>query len=366
MGLKSGIVGLPNVGKSTLFNALTNAGADVGNFPFCTIEKNVGVVPIPDERLFKIAEIVNPGKVIPTFLEVVDIAGLVEGASEGKGRGNAFLSDLREVELILHIVRCFEDENVSHVEETIDSLRDIKIIEDELILKDLETLEKREKKLTTQAKSGDKEIKKELDFIKSLREFVENGNWSINFDVDKDSERVIHDIFLLTSKPVLFVCNISEDDLNNPFGNSEVANVKNYVEKQGSNLIVLCAKIEAEIAELEGEDKNIFLYELGIEESGLDKLLKIAYERLGLITFFTYNEKEVKAWTVKNRTKAPQAAGQIHTDFERGFIRAETVGFADFVSLGSESAAKEAGKIRSEGKDYIVRDGDIILFKFNV
>jgi len=366
MGLKCGIVGLTNVGKSTLFNALTNAGAEVGNFPFSTIDQNVGIVPVPDERMRRIAEIVKPVMVTPAFLEIMDIAGLVKGASEGKGRGNAFLAGIREVDLILHVVRCFEDPNVMHVEGSNDALRDIRIIEDELILKDLEAIEKREERLLAQAKSGSKEIKEELDFVKSLKEFVENGNKARNFPLANDSEKIMKELFLLTSKSILYVCNVSEDDIPDASGNSEVQKVRDYADGEGSDVIVVCAKIEAEIAELKQEERRLFMGELGLKGSGLDNLVRVAFNKLGLITYFTEGPKEVRAWTIKSGMKAPQAAGVIHTDFERGFIRAETIKYEDFISYGSEAAVKEAGKMRSEGRDYVVQDGDIMLFRFNV
>ena len=366
MGFKCGIVGLPNVGKSTLFNALTSAGAEAENFPFCTIDPNIGMVAVPDKRLDKLSELVSPEKVVPAFIEIVDIAGLVKGAAEGKGRGNAFLSNIREVDLILHVVRCFDDDNIMHVEGSIDAIRDIHTIEDELILKDLETLEKREKRLSSQAKSGDKEIKKELELCESLLNFMEKGSSARNYDFKEEDEKYLKEFFLITSKPVLYICNVEESEVNDASGNDEVKKVKEYADKFGDNLILVCAKIEAEIAELDQEEKMMFLDELGIESSGLDKLIRSAYANLGLITYFTAGPKEARAWTITKETKAPQAAGVIHTDFEKGFIRAETIAYDDYVATGSENAAKDAGKMRSEGKDYEVKDGDVMLFRFNV
>lgn len=366
MGLRCGLVGLPNVGKSTLFNALTSAGAEVGNFPFTTIDDNVGVVAVADDRLHRLAELVKPQKLTPTYLEVVDIAGLVKGASEGKGRGNAFLASIREVDLVLHTVRCFENENVVHVEGFPDAMRDISIIEDELLLKDLETLEKRQDKLQSQAKGGDRKIKDALEVVTRLKEFVENGNKARNFEADEEAAKIVKEMYLLTDISMLYVCNVSEDDIPDASSNEEVRKVREYAEKEGSEVIVLSAKIEAEIAELPYDEKKLFLNELGLENSGLDRLVRIAYDKLGIITYFTQGPKEVRAWTIRKGWKAPQAAGVIHTDFERGFIRAETASYDDFIAAGSEAALKEAGKMRSEGKEYVVKDGDIMLFRFNV
>lgn len=366
MGFKSGIVGLPNVGKSTLFNALTSAGAEAENFPFCTIDPNIGVVPVPDERLEKLSTLVNPQKVTSAYIEIVDIAGLVKGASEGKGRGNAFLSHIREVDLILHVVRCFDDPNIMHVDGSIDAVRDIHTIQDELVLKDLETLENREEKLQNQSKSGDKETLKQLNIVRSLREFIESGNNARNFEIDEKDRHIYNELALLTSKPVLYVCNVKEEEVPDASDNPEVKKVRELAEEFNDDVIVVCAKIESEIAELEGEEKELFLEELGLKESGLDRLIKSAYNKLGLITYFTAGPKEVRAWTIKNGTKAPQAAGKIHSDFEKGFIRAETISYEDYINSGSESGAREAGKMRSEGKDYAVKDGDVILFRFNV
>jgi len=366
MGFKSGIIGLPNVGKSTLFNALTSAGAEAENFPFCTIDPNIGVVPVPDERLDNISSIVNPKKITPAYIEIVDIAGLVKGASEGKGKGNAFLSHIREVDLILHVVRCFDDPNIMHVEGSIDAVRDIHTIQDELVLKDLETLEKREQRLATQAKSGDKEVVKEYEIVKSLKNFIQEGNNARNFEIDDKHRHIYKELGLLTSKPVLYICNVEEDEIPDAADNEEVKKVKEHAEEFDDDVIVVCAKIESEIAELDGEEKELFLNELGLRESGLDRLIKAAYKKLGLITYFTAGPKEVHAWTIESGTKAPQAAGKIHSDFEKGFIRAETIGYDDYISNGSETAAREAGRMRSEGKDYVVKDGDVMLFRFNV
>jgi len=367
MSLKCGIVGLPNVGKSSLFNALSNAGAEAANFPFCTIDPNVGIVPVPDQRLQELTKLVKPQKTIPTTIEFVDIAGLVKGASEGKGKGNAFLSHIREVDIIVHVVRCFENDDVIHVEGNVNPTRDIDIIDSELLYKDLESVEKRIDRLRKQAKTGDKATKTQLDVATRLKEHIENGEPVRSFEVADDEMVAYKDLFLLTAKPVLFVCNVSEDDISDSGeSNHHVINVKELAELRGSQTVVVCAGIEAEIAELDDEAKKEFLKELNIESAGLDQLIRAAYAELGLITYFTAGEKEVRAWTIHFGMKAPQAAGVIHSDFERGFIRAETIAYDDYLNYGSESAAKEAGKLRSEGKEYIVKDGDVLHFRFNV
>lgn len=361
MGLKCGVVGLPNVGKSTLFNSLTNAGAEAANFPFCTIEPNVGVAAVPDERLEKIELLVRPEKKIPAFIEFVDIAGLVRGASEGKGRGNAFLSHIREADLIVHVVRCFEDSDVTHVDGGVDPARDIATIENELILKDLETLEKREEKLISRAKNGDKEVGKHLEAVTGLREFVEDGN-SVRANPDFVETDKELQLFLLTAKPLLYVCNVNDSAVDSDLSGS----VERRAGETSSPVVKVCAKIEEEISKLAPDERTEFFNEMGIDRTGLEKLVRAAYDALGLITYFTAGPKETRAWTIKHGTKAPQAAGVIHTDFEKGFIRAETIKYEDFIEAGSEAAAKEAGKMRSEGKDYEVCDGDIMLFRFNV
>lgn len=367
MSVRCGIVGLPNVGKSSLFNALSNAGAESANFPFCTIDPNVGIVPVPDPRLSKLSELVEPQKTIPTSIEFVDIAGLVKGASEGKGKGNAFLSHIRDVDIIVHVVRCFEDDDVIHVEGDVNPVRDVDIIDSELQFKDLESVEKRIEKLKKQAKSGDKTIRMYIEVCEQLKAHIEEGQPVRSFEVAEEGKAAYADLALLTDKSVLFVCNVPEEDIaNDGADNPYVAEVRKLADARGAQTVVACARIEAEIAELDDEAKKEFLDELGISSAGLDRLIQAAYAELGLITYFTAGEKEVRAWTISKGMKAPQAAGVIHSDFERGFIRAETIAYNDFVQHGSEAAAREAGKLRSEGKEYIVKDGDVLHFRFNV
>jgi len=364
MSLRCGIVGLPNVGKSTLFNALSDAGADAANFPFCTIDPNIGVVPVPDERLNTLYKIVGSNEKLPTSVEFVDIAGLVKGASEGKGKGNAFLSHIREVDLIVHVVRCFDDENVIHVEGDVNPTRDVHIIEDELILKDLESVEKRVENLKKEAKSGEKQIIRKLEIVQELKEHLETGHAARTFDADEEKRKAFRELFLLSDKPVLYACNVSEDDLDS--GNQWVEEVRSIASRFDDEVVTFCAKIEEEIAELEEDERQMFLEGLGVESAGLERLIRAAYKELGLITYFTVGPKETRAWTVRKGAKAPEAAGVIHSDFERGFIRAETVAYETYKELGSEKAVKEAGEMRQEGKDYVVQDGDVMLFRFNV
>jgi len=364
--MQIGIVGLPNVGKSTLFNAITKAGAECANYPFCTIEPNVGVVTVPDERLDKLAEIEHPQKITPATIEFVDIAGLVEGASRGEGLGNKFLSHIREVDAIAHVVRCFKDPNVVHVDGDVDPIRDIEIINLELILSDLDTVEKRIDRVKRQAKSGEKQYIIELSILERLKEALEKDLPARSIDFTFEEREVVKNVFLLTSKPVIYVANISEEDLAAGGDNEYVTRVREYAAQEGAEVVSMSAKIEAELSELSDEEKMELLSEYGLSEPGLNKLIKSGYRLLGLITYLTAGEKEVRAWTIKEGTKAPQAAGKIHSDFERGFIRAEIVAYDDLIACGSQHAAKEKGLLRSEGKEYVVKDGDVVLFRFNV
>lgn len=367
MALQCGIVGLPNVGKSTLFNCLSNAKAQAANFPFCTIEPNVGVITVPDERLNKLAELVHPGRIVPTTVEIVDIAGLVKGASKGEGLGNKFLANIRETDAILHVLRCFDDENVTHVDGSVNPVRDKEIIDYELQLKDLETIESRIQKVQKQAQTGgDKLAKQTYEVLLRYKEALEQGKSArtVTFE-SKEDQKIARELFLLTTKPVLYVCNV--DEASAATGNKYVEQVREAIKEENAELLVVAAKIESEIAELETYDeRNMFLQEIGLEESGVSRLIKAAYSLLNLETFFTAGEMEVRAWTYHKGWKAPQCAGVIHTDFEKGFIRAEVIKYDDFISLGSEAAVREAGKLNVEGKEYVVQDGDIMHFRFNV
>ena len=361
--MKLGVVGLPNVGKSTLFNAITKAGAQAANYPFCTIEPNVGVVAVPDERLTKLAELFNSKKITPTTLEFVDIAGLVKGASKGEGLGNKFLSHIREVDAIVHTVRCFDDENITHVDGSVNPLRDIETINLELIFSDMEMIERRLQKARVAVK-GDKKYQEEIDFLEKLYKFLEEGKPARNYPATDDEKEILKTLFLLTSKPVIYAANVSEDDVATE--NDYVKQVKEYAKSEGSEVIVLCAKLEEELADMTDDEKAIFFAELGIDKSGLDKLVTACYKLLNLISYLTAGEKETRAWTIVKGTKAPQAAGKIHSDFERGFIRAEVIAFDDMKACGTMAAAKAKGLVGSEGKEYVMKDGDIVNFLFNV
>lgn len=364
--MKLGMVGLPNVGKSTLFNALTNAGAESANYPFCTIEKNVGIVSVPDERLDKLAEMYEPDKFTPATLEFVDIAGLVKGASKGEGLGNKFLADIREVDAVVHVVRCFEDANIIHVDGSINPLRDIETINLELIFSDIEMIERRIDR-AKKAVKGDKKYLIEIDFLERLKTHLENGKSARAFDFTEDERELIKSTPLLSAKPVIYAANLSEDDfINNIETNENYQKVKALAEEEHSAVLPICAQIEAEISDMENDEKAMFLGELGLEVSGLNRIIKEGYALLGLISYLTAGKQEVRAWTITKGTKAPQAAGKIHTDFEKGFIRAEVVSFDDLIECGSMAAAKEKGLVRLEGKEYVMQDGDIVLFRFNV
>lgn len=364
--MKLGMVGLPNVGKSTLFNAITNAGAQSANYPFCTIEPNIGMVSVPDERLDKLAEMYEPDKFTPATIEFVDIAGLVKGASQGEGLGNKFLSHIREVDAIIHVVRCFENDDITHVDGNIDPARDIETINLELILSDLDILSRRLDN-RKKAMKGDKTLVGEVDFIERLIKEMEQGKTARACEISDEEKEYLKDVALLTIKPVIYACNMGENDFVNGIDNNKFYNtVKQIAANEDAETFPICAEMEAQIAELDPDEKEMFLEDMGLEKSGLDRLIKKSYSLLGLISYLTAGKPEVRAWTIKKGTKAPQAAGKIHTDFERGFIRAEVVSFDDLMACGSMNAAKEKGLVRSEGKDYVMNDGDIVLFRFNV
>lgn len=366
MALTAGIVGLPNVGKSTLFNAITQAGAEAANYPFATIDPNVGIVEVPDERLDKLTELVKPKKTVPTTFEFTDIAGIVKGASKGEGLGNQFLSHIRQVDAICQVVRCFQDENITHVSGKVDPIDDIETINLELILADLESATKRLQRVEKLARQKDKDAVQEFDILEKIKTGLENEIPVRALEFTEDQEKIVKGFHLLTAKPTLYVANVAEEEVSDPDSNENVQKVRDFAAKEGAEVIVVCARVEEEISELDEEEKAMFLEDLGISESGLDKLIKASYHLLGLATYFTAGEQEVRAWTFVKGIKAPQAAGIIHTDFERGFIRAETVSYDDLLDAGTMGKAKENGKVRLEGKEYIVKDGDVIHFRFNV